>query len=80
LHYFTPGNLQRLLARQGFEPVRWSVLGKPLTFDYSMTQLCEYNPLIYGILRPIGRLLPQRLRDVSIPLYIGEMLMVARRR
>ena len=79
LFYFAPHSLKLLLDNTGFELVARKSVGKPLTFDYSLTQFEQYNPLIHRILKAGGALLPRRMRELSVPLHIGEMLAVAKR-
>ncbi len=78
LHYFNRTNMVRLLDGCGLQLVGARRTFKPLTYDYAMTQLREYNPVIYRILRAASRIVPGKLRAQPIPLYIGEMLVVAR--
>jgi 2-polyprenyl-3-methyl-5-hydroxy-6-metoxy-1,4-benzoquinol methylase len=78
LFLFTRSVMTRLLARAGFEVERIGRTHKPLTFDYVMTQIAEYNPLAHRMMAVIARLLPRRVRSVILPLYIGEMMVIAR--
>lgn len=80
LHYFNPSTISALLGRAGFEVKRCSWTYKPLTYRYSLVQFQEYNPLIFKMLSAGSAILPQRLADASVPLYIGEMMVIARRR
>jgi hypothetical protein len=79
LHYFSPSTLGRLLTRAGFEVLRCRPTYKPLTFDYSLVQFREYNPWIYRPLSVVAKVLPRSLRNVSVPLYIGETMVIARK-
>jgi SAM-dependent methyltransferase len=79
LHYFHAGNLRLLLKRTGFGPADHSSAPKVLTYRYSLTQFREFNPLIYAGLRGLARLMPAALLDYPLKLYIGELLMIARR-
>jgi 2-polyprenyl-3-methyl-5-hydroxy-6-metoxy-1,4-benzoquinol methylase len=77
LHYFHPASLANLLRRAGFRIQRCARAYKPLNFSYALTQFEEYNPLIFALLNPLARATPRPLRDMILPLYIGEMLAVA---
>lgn len=77
LHYFDRTSLERLLSRSGFSVLRWGRALKPLSYRYSLTQLKEYNPLLYRLARAAAILIPRRLLDLEVPLYIGEMLVIA---
>ena len=78
LHYFGPSVIRRLLDRLGFDVVDVTGIGKPLSFDYSMSQFEVYNPLIHALLTPLRYVLPRKLRTMPVPLHIGEMKVVAR--
>ncbi len=80
LHYFTRQVMRRFLERSGFDVVRIQATYKPMTFNYAQTQFKEYNPAIYSILRVAGAIAPRALRQAPIPLPIGEMGVVARKR
>ncbi len=77
LHYFSPTSLTRLCERAGLSVCMQRPTYKPLTYDYSVIQFREYNPWIYRILNTFGKLLPSRVRTLSVPLYIGEWLLIA---
>jgi len=79
LHYFSPKTLARLLHRAGFSVLRSRPTYKPLTFDYSLVQFREYNPWIYRPLNLVAKVIPKSLRNVAMPLYIGETLVIARK-
>lgn len=79
LHYFNTATIAALLRRAGFEPIRCSSAGKPLTYRYSLVQFREYNPLIYRMLNTIARGLPSWALDIPVPLHIGELMVVALR-
>jgi len=80
LYYFTPDNLRLLLERSGFRQARCGPAWKTLTLDYARHQFDAYR---HPLLTPLGRLLawlPERARRLPIPLALGEMLVVARRK
>ncbi|EMI29065.1 class I SAM-dependent methyltransferase [Rhodopirellula europaea] len=76
LHYFNRQNLSLLLQEEGFTVKAACRTYKPLTFDYSLVQFAEYNPMIHRVLSTIGNLMPSRLRSKVIPLPIGEMMLI----
>ena len=78
MHYFNPHAMELLLRRCGFALVRRARAHKPLTYRYSMLQFSEYNPWIYRVLRVLASPLPDSLLDRPVPLYIGEMMVIAR--
>lgn len=79
LHYFNAKNLEQLLGKHGFEVVNAGATYKPMTYDYSLTQFKEFNPLIFKVLNAFRFLVPKSLRTRPIPLPIGEIRIVARK-
>ncbi|MGB7325649.1 MAG: class I SAM-dependent methyltransferase, partial [Rubripirellula sp.] len=79
LHYFNRKNLSQLLEQEGFTVKAAKRTYKPLTFDYSLIQFQEYNPLIHRTLSTVGKLVPQGLRSKIVPLPIGEMMLIAQK-
>jgi len=79
LHYFDPTSIRLLLGRSGFTVERVARAMKSLTWQYTLGQFQEYNPRLHRLLQGVSRLLPARLRERPVHLYIGEMLVIARR-
>lgn len=78
LHYFGPANLRLLAEKCGLQCISIQSTYKPLTINYSLIQFAEYNPWIYKALRAATAILPHSLKERSIPLYIGEMMLVVK--
>lgn len=76
LHYFNRQNLSLLLREESFTVKAACRTYKPLTFDYSLVQFAEYNPMIHRVLSAVGKVIPSRLRSKVIPLPIGEMMLI----
>jgi SAM-dependent methyltransferase len=80
LWYFTRDQLRDALRERGFRVETMRTASKMTMPDYARRQLVAYpRPL----LTPAGRLaglLPRRLRDVHVPVRVGDMLVVARKR
>lgn len=79
LHYFSPVTIAMMLRRRGFEEISVDPTYKPMTFNYAQTQFIEYNPAVYKVLNAAGKTIPASLREMVIPLPIGEMMVVARK-
>jgi 2-polyprenyl-3-methyl-5-hydroxy-6-metoxy-1,4-benzoquinol methylase/predicted RNA-binding Zn-ribbon protein involved in translation (DUF1610 family) len=77
MHYFDPSSMTRLLKSTGFNVRHVRRAYKPLTYNYSLTQFIEYNPTIFKILNTAAKVIPNRLRNAIVPLYIGEMIVFA---
>jgi 2-polyprenyl-3-methyl-5-hydroxy-6-metoxy-1,4-benzoquinol methylase len=79
LHYFGPASIRRFLGRNGFRVRSVAPTFKTLTWTYSQLQFAEYNPLLHRLLAQVERALPLAVRELPVPLYIGELLVVAER-
>lgn len=79
LFLFNRRSISAILEQSGFKLLYCGITIKPLTFDYSMIQFAAYNRLIHFLLRPLQMILPQKIRSIPVPLYIGEMLVAAER-
>jgi 2-polyprenyl-3-methyl-5-hydroxy-6-metoxy-1,4-benzoquinol methylase len=80
LHYFNPETVRRLLRRTGFDPLRVGRTLKPLSLRYSLAQLAEYAPRLHQAARALARVTPRPFLNRVLPLDIGEMIVIARRR
>ena len=78
LHYFDQSLMMKLFEAAGLRVIHTGRTFKPLTFDYGLTQFAEYNPLIYRLMKMASAVLPRRLRQYIVPLYIGEMKIIGR--
>ncbi len=79
LHFFNPATLRRLLSRAGFEVRHCGPAFKTLTYEYSLIQFREYNPLLYRLLSAVSWLLPRAALRMPIELPIGEIVVTAAR-
>lgn len=79
LHYFDHTIIRQLMIKVGLEPVVVARTFKPLTYDYGLTQFIEFNPLIYRVMKLASAVIPKKLRQWIVPLYIGEMKVIARK-
>ena len=77
MHYFHPYSIIRLFERTGFKIEHIGRTYKPLNLSYALTQFQEYNPRIYSVLNQISRILPKSLVKMIVPIYIGEMMVIA---
>ena len=80
LLYFDAKTLAMLLEREGFGVEHVASTWKPITYRYALTQLKVLNAWLDTALRPLAALIPTRLADAPIPLPLGEILVIARRR
>lgn len=78
LFVFSSAALERLLAKAGFRPLLFRPATKSLSVSYVRTQLGIYrHPVLTPIARALAAALPAGLRDASIPVAAGEVLVVA---
>jgi SAM-dependent methyltransferase len=77
-HYFDRASIARFLGRHGFRVERVATAAKPLTPDYVAGQIEVFYPPLAAASRLV-RLLPRGLRERTIHVPVGEMLVVARR-
>lgn len=78
LYYFTPATLKSLLEANGFEVERIVAVPKAMTPRYALAQLRELNPLLTKLLNPVVRLMPDRVANMAVPVYVGEILAISR--
>ena len=79
LFYFDPKTIERLLTEEGFEVEKVTRAYKPLSLEYSARNLEVFNRTLGRIARAAVRVLPRGVRERPFRLYVGEMLILARR-
>ena len=79
IYYFSPVTIDTCLKKSGFIPVRTEPAPKYLNLDYIVNQFVTYpHPVLTPFVKLLGRLIPQRLRQLNIPIRCGEMMAIAR--
>ena len=78
LFYFDPKTITRLLEEEGLVVIEVRRAYKPLTLDYATRNLEAFNRTLGLVARGAASILPESLRSRPIPMYIGEMMVVAR--
>jgi 2-polyprenyl-3-methyl-5-hydroxy-6-metoxy-1,4-benzoquinol methylase len=73
--YFNRANLTRLLTEAGFEGIRVRSHWKRLRIGYAYEQLGVFGPELQRLMRPVQKM--PRVLDWHLPMYGGEMLLVA---
>jgi 2-polyprenyl-3-methyl-5-hydroxy-6-metoxy-1,4-benzoquinol methylase len=80
LHYFSRTTVVQLLSENGFKAESLAAASKYLSAAYIDRQFRVYrHPLISPLFRAVTAILPVRLKELSFPVYCGEMLIHARR-
>jgi SAM-dependent methyltransferase len=75
--YFNRTNLMELLRRAGFETQYARAHWKPLRIGYVYEQLGVFGPELQRLARPVQKL--PRVMEWQLPMYGGEILVVAER-
>ena len=80
LFYFDPKTVTRLLTEEGFEVRRLTRAYKPLSLAYAARNLEAFNAGLGRLAKTVVGWLPERLAAHPFRLYVGEMMVVARRK
>ena len=78
VHYFTPGTIRRLLDDNGFSRIAIRRALKPMTLDYAVAQLGEFNPRLSRIAATLQVFVPGGWRSRLRQIPVGEMIVTAR--
>ena len=80
LFLFTRRNLCSLLETSGFDVQIDRGIAKHVSMEYALTQFSDLNPWLFRVFSAVRSVTPRRLRELQIPVRLGELLVVARRR
>jgi 2-polyprenyl-3-methyl-5-hydroxy-6-metoxy-1,4-benzoquinol methylase len=78
-YLFSAKALELALRQTGFKDVVIQPTYKVLTPDYLSKQLRTLNPLIWRTYNRIAPVIPKRMRELPLPINIGEIIAFARR-
>ena len=78
LFYFDPDTITRLLEEEGLSVIEVCRAYKPLTLDYAARNLEAFNRRLGPAARGVTSILPKRVRSRPVPMYTGEMMVIAR--
>lgn len=79
LFYFDRKTVRRLLGDEGFEVKRVTRAHKPMSLDYAARNLEAFNGGLGRVAQGFVGVLPRGIREHPFRLYVGEMLVIARR-
>lgn len=79
IHLFSKRSLEEALCEAGFEHIKFKAHWKILPFAYIYNNLRNFGPEFFKILKPFYNLLPQSVLNKSLPFYIGEVIVFARK-
>jgi len=80
LFYFSPKTITDLLKRSGFISLVIESAPKYLNIIYIINQFRIYQqPLFTPVLKILDLLIPNMLKKIDLPVYCGQMLVLARK-
>ena len=79
IHLFTRKSLELALRELGFEDITYNPHWKRLPIAYVYNMMQNFGPEFYRLFRPLYLLLPRSTTNISLPFYIGEMSVTARK-
>jgi SAM-dependent methyltransferase len=77
IHLFSKQSLTLALSHMGFDKIVYEGHWKKLPVDYVFNMLQNYGPEFHTLIKPVYTRLPEQLTRVSLPFYVGEMLVIA---
>ncbi|MDD5687508.1 MAG: class I SAM-dependent methyltransferase [Elusimicrobia bacterium] len=80
IHIFTKKSIKLKLKELGFENISFNMHIKKLPVSYVFTMLQNFGPEFYRIFKPIYKCLPKYITDISLPFFIGEMIVKAHKK
>jgi len=79
IHLFSRRSLEQILKRSGYQDIDFIPHWKGLPIAYVFEMMQNYGPEFQRLLRPAYSRLPVSITQWSLPFYIGEMIMMARK-
>lgn len=79
LHLFSEKSMRQIMRDKGFSDIRIRNHWKTLPVDYVYGMLKHFGPEIQRVITPLYRRLPRSAGNLSLPFYVGEMLLTARK-
>lgn len=79
IHLFSKKSLEKSLHEIGLEHIKFRSHWKKLPIVYIYNNFRNFGPEFFKILKPFYNLLPQSALNKSLPFYIGEVIVFARK-
>jgi len=79
LYYYSPSTVTRLFEEEGFRVEKVTKTYKFLTLRYAANNLRHFNSVLGAIASAIVSVLPESIATRPIPMYLGEMMVLAER-
>jgi len=77
IYYFSSLNIRVFLERYGFRVLKIAGHWKNLPVDYVYNQFQSFGPEYYKVFSKIIPFLPSVIRELKLPVYGGEMILIA---
>lgn len=78
IHLFSRKSLELALSETGFTPIVYKNHLKPLSIAYVYQNLENFGPEFYRIAKPFSKILLNL--NITLPFYIGEMIVIAKKK
>jgi len=79
IHLFSDQSLFQLLKDSGFQDIKVTRHVKKLPVAYVYGMMANFGSELRKIVTPIYKVLPNFIRNLQLPFYVGEMIVTARR-
>jgi len=79
IHIFSKSSLMQTVNNEKFSVVDFENHWKSLPIQYVYENLSNFGPEIKSIIKPFYWLLPNFIKNLSLPFYGGEMIMAAKK-
>lgn len=79
IHLFSKRALSQALNGLGLVDVTFKAHWKKLPIAYVYHMLQHFGPELHQLFRPLFRLLPSNIMNLSLPFYVGEVIVTARK-
>jgi len=80
IHVFGEKSIKKALRKTGFTIESFQPHWKKLPVQYVYNMLENFGPEIHRLIRPFSLLIRKIPKNVSLPFYVGEMLLVAKKK
>jgi len=77
IHLFTKKSLEMALEQNGFEPIYYKNHWKSLPISYVYNMLENFGPEFHSLMKPLAKVLSKS--NLSLPFYVGEMIVIAKK-
>lgn len=78
LYYFNRKTIRKILEKNGFEVIKIKPHFQKLSLGYLIFRMKSYSQLVHKIASPIVKII--RLGNLEIPYWLGQTLVIARKR